>query len=227
MKMIAAALRPRAAPEARGDDGTARRAARRAAGGRGHGAPAADRAGRRADACRAAGRGRSRGGAAIATADDDASTHAPRRPRRTAGGATTTPRPARTTGTTRGRRSSWSDLERPPRDPAHARRPTAASLARLPAWSPSACASPLRRRVGRLEPEEEPAARRRRPAPGYLKARRTPRPRRLREGAPFTAEHGNNSRLLLRPRRGHGGSRAVLATRPCVARLPGRRRAFA
>ena len=72
---------------------------------------------------------------------------------------------------------SWSDPERPPRDPAHARRPTAASLARSLPGSPQrlrfhCCAV----ESADSEPEEEPKpARRRRPAPGYLKARRTPR----------------------------------------------------
>ena len=46
---------------------------------------------------------------------------------------------------------SWSDPERPPRDPAHARRPTAASLARSLPGSPAPARFPLlRRRVGRL-----------------------------------------------------------------------------
>ena len=72
---------------------------------------------------------------------------------------------------------SWSDPERPPRDPAHARRPTAASLARSLPGSPQrlrfhCCAV----ESADSEPEAEPKpARRRRPAPGYLKARRTPR----------------------------------------------------
>ena len=72
---------------------------------------------------------------------------------------------------------SWSDPERPPRDPAHARRPTAASLARSLPGSPQrlrfhCCAV----ESADSEPEEEPKPqRRRRPAPGYLKARRTPR----------------------------------------------------
>ena len=72
---------------------------------------------------------------------------------------------------------SWSDPERPPRDPAHARRPTAASLARSLPGSPQrlrfhCCAV----ESADSEPEEEPKpVRRRRPAPGYLKARRTPR----------------------------------------------------
>ena len=72
---------------------------------------------------------------------------------------------------------SWSDPERPPRDPAHARRPTAASLARSLPGSPQrlrfhCCAV----ESADSEPEEpKPPARRRRPAPGYLKARRTPR----------------------------------------------------
>ena len=72
---------------------------------------------------------------------------------------------------------SWSDPERPPRDPAHARRPTAASLARSLPGSPQrlrfhCCAV----ESADSEPEEAPKpARRRRPAPGYLKARRTPR----------------------------------------------------
>ena len=72
---------------------------------------------------------------------------------------------------------SWSDPERPPRDPAHARRPTAASLARSMPGSPQrlrfhCCAV----ESADSEPEEEPKPqRRRRPAPGYLKARRTPR----------------------------------------------------
>ena len=72
---------------------------------------------------------------------------------------------------------SWSDPERPPRDPAHARRPTAASLARSLPGSPQrlrfhCCAV----ESADSEPEEEPKpARRRRPAPSYLKARRTPR----------------------------------------------------
>ena len=72
---------------------------------------------------------------------------------------------------------SWSDPERPPRDPAHARRPTAASLARSLPGSPQrlrfhCCAV----ESADSEPEAEPKpSRRRRPAPGYLKARRTPR----------------------------------------------------
>ena len=72
---------------------------------------------------------------------------------------------------------SWSDPERPPRDPAHARRPTAASLARSLPGSPQrlrfhCCAV----ESADSEPEAEPKpVRRRRPAPGYLKARRTPR----------------------------------------------------
>ena len=72
---------------------------------------------------------------------------------------------------------SWSDPERPPRDPAHARRPTAASLARSLPGSPQrlrfhCCAV----ESADSEPEEPaPKERRRRPAPGYLKARRTPR----------------------------------------------------
>ena len=72
---------------------------------------------------------------------------------------------------------SWSDPERPPRDPAHARRPTAASLARSLPGSPQrlrfhCCAV----ESADSEPEEDPKPqRRRRPAPGYLKARRTPR----------------------------------------------------
>ena len=72
---------------------------------------------------------------------------------------------------------SWSDPERPPRDPAHARRPTAASLARSLPGSPQrlrfhCCAV----ESADSEPEEAPKpVRRRRPAPGYLKARRTPR----------------------------------------------------
>ena len=72
---------------------------------------------------------------------------------------------------------SWSDPERPPRDPAHARRPTAAALARSLPGSPQrlrfhCCAV----EAADSEPEEPaPKERRRRPAPGYLKARRTPR----------------------------------------------------
>ena len=72
---------------------------------------------------------------------------------------------------------SWSDPERPPRDPAHARRPTAASLARSLPGSPQrlrfhCCA--VESADSELEEAPKPA-RRRRPAPGYLKARRTPR----------------------------------------------------
>lgn len=77
---------------------------------------------------------------------------------------------------------SWSDPERPPRDPerpprdpSRARRPTAASLARSRPGSPQrlrfhCCA------VESTDSEPEaPAPPARRPAPGYLKARRLPR----------------------------------------------------
>ena len=108
---------------------------------------------------------------------------------------------------------SWSDPERPPRDPAHARRPTAASLARSLPGSPQrlrfhCCAV----ESADSEPEEEPKPqRRRRPAPGYLKARRTPRRGAYEKGPALNPETVTRCVFTYYgPSSGTSGSRAVL-----------------
>ena len=117
---------------------------------------------------------------------------------------------------------SWSDPERPPRDPAHARRPTAASLARSLPGSPQrlrfhCCAV----ESADSEPEEEPkpARRRRRPAPGYLKARRTPRAAPTRKASSAALRRRNNS-LLATPVVGHEGLEGRPHTLVHAAGLP-------
>ena len=136
-------------------------------------------------------------------------TRAPRRPRRTGGGATTTPRPGRTTGTTRGRRSCPG----PTPSGRRATRPTRAG--RRPRPSRAHCLEAHSACASTAAPSSRPTPNRRRSRPATAAPARAGLPqgaahaaaRRVREGPVRAVETVTTVRTLAQPVVGHGGSR--------------------